>query len=162
MEQREKRFEFIPFIINMAIPIFFGAVASYIALRPSKEWLDHTNFNELIPDQAILGPLRTGLRVFIGISAFMIWRRRKSIANYKKIIIVYFTSPTLTLIWTYLFFRLHLVAPSLFVVSAAIIVAIYNSILFFRISKLAAVYLLPFLFWLLYLGYVVVNVYLYQ
>lgn len=162
MERGEKRFEFIPFIINMTIPMIFGAIASYIALRASKDWIQHTSFNELIPEQAILGPLRVGLRVIIGISAFMIWRRRKSIADYNKIIIIYFTSPTLSLIWAYMFFRLHLVTPSLIVIIAAILVAIYNFILFFRISKLAAVYLIPYLFWLCYLGYVVGNVYLNQ
>lgn len=162
MQREEKRFEFIPFIINMVIPMIYGAIASYIALRASKDWISTTNFGNSIPDDAILGPLRTGLRVSIGIAGFMIWRRRKTIANYKKLIIVYFASPTLSIIWSYMFFRAHLVLPSLFVISVAIVIGIYNMILFYRIKKLAALYIFPYVFWLVYLGILGLQVYLQQ
>lgn len=150
--REEKRFEFIPFIINLAIPMVFGAVASYVAMHTSKEWVDQSRMSEFIPAKDYLGPFRTLLRVLVGIAAFLIWRRRKSIANYRHVIIIYFISPICSLLWAYLFFQSHLVTASLILVIASIIAALYNIVIFYRINKTAGLLLVVYLAWLIVLA----------
>ena len=160
MEHNVRRFYFMPLMINLAIPMVFGAIATFVALRAPSEWAKNMGIWELIPDWIGLSQVRIGIRIFIGFAAYLVWLRRKEIPFYSKVIVAYFLSPCLSVTWAFFFFRMHWTSVSFVFIALAVLVLVYNVYQFYRTSKLSALLMIPYLFWIGFLGYVNIVVYL--
>lgn len=103
----------------------------------------------LTPPDWIFGPVWTTLYILMAIAAWRIWLtlpgpgRRISLA-------VFVLQLVLNLAWSPVFFGLHQIEMALWIIIALDVLVILTVILFWRVRRLAAVLLLPYLAWILF------------
>jgi translocator protein len=125
---------FIPFLASLMGSLFTGSVSSwYVTLiKPS--------FN---PPSWLFGPVWTLLYLLMGISLYLIW-----IDKYRKTaFIMYGFQLFLNILWSVLFFGLH--QPGLAFIEIIILwIAVLITIIhFYKINKVAAYLLIPYILW---------------
>lgn len=154
-----KRFPFIPFIINISIPLVFGATSRYLAKNSISDWFLYAKKPWFAPPLDLSVAILILLYILIGTASFKIWRRRKNIKNYKAVICLYFSQLFLHATWRVLYFNERDFTISLTLMAAVLCVVFINLILFYRISKLAGILLFPFFIWLIYISLVTYQIF---
>lgn len=99
------------------------------------------------PPNWAFAPVWTILFVLIGISTFLVWRKGFSDRKVKQGIGVFIFQFGLNLMWSWAFFTLR--SPLFgFIVIATLWAAILATIILYaRVSKVAAIVLIPYIFW---------------
>lgn len=103
------------------------------------------------PPPWVFGPVWTTLYVMMAISAWLVWRENTAEAKTLRLAQgLYCSQLVVNALWSWLFFAWHLggVAFADIIVMIALIIATMAS--FWKIHKLAAALLLPYLFWVLF------------
>lgn len=98
------------------------------------------------PPNWLFGPVWTILYALMGISLFLVWELKKS-QERKKALGVFFLQLALNALWTPIFFGLHATGVAFAVILTMWCAIIWNIILFYRLKKVAAYLLVPYLLW---------------
>ncbi len=133
-------------IISLAIPLIVGYLGSLFTFTSVNSWyltLKKPSFN---PPNWIFAPVWTFLFILIGLSFYFIWKKGYSREN-KFAFFVYFIQLFLNLLWSLLFFGLKNPFLGLVDIVLLLIFILINIYLFYKISKISAYLLLPYLLW---------------
>ena len=108
-------------------------------------------YTELVrPDWAppgwLFGPVWSVLYVFMGVSAWLVWRARGFSAA-RAALLLFMVQLAVNALWTWLFFVWHQGGLAFAEILLLWVLIVATIILFWRISKLAGVLLLPYLAW---------------
>ncbi|NYZ76698.1 tryptophan-rich sensory protein [Candidatus Micrarchaeota archaeon] len=99
------------------------------------------------PPSWIFGPAWITLYALMGIALYLVWRKGEEGADIKKALSIFGIQLVLNTLWSILFFGLHSPLYGLACIIAlwaAIAVSIF---LFYKISRAAAILLIPYLLW---------------
>lgn len=99
------------------------------------------------PPDWIFAPVWTALYIMMGISAFLVWQRGLKTAEVRYALMVFMAQLILNLLWTPAFFGAHSPLLGLMVIIPLWCAILYTIILFYGISKVSAVILIPYLAW---------------
>lgn len=130
--------------------VFLGitfAAASFGALFAPGEWYASLAKPRWTPPNWIFGPVWTVLYVLIAVSAWLVWREQQRIG---PALGLWLGQLSLNALWSWLFFGLErpdLAAIDIGVLLLAILATAYA---FARLSRSAALLLLPYAFWVGY------------
>ena len=132
-------------VLWAAVCLFAAAVGAFASLRAA------TFYAELVrpdwaPPAAVFGPVWTILYAMMAVAAWLVWRRRE--IRPARIALAFFVLQlVLNALWSWLFFGWNQGALSFLdiVLLWALIVA--TLVLFWRISPLAGLLLVPYLAW---------------
>ena len=118
-----------------------GAIGSIFSFSAIENWYAYLNKPFFNPPNWIFGPVWTTLYILMGISAYLVWKKRKGIPFWFWIQLV------LNALWSILFFGLQ--SPILAFVGVIFLwLSIFLTITsFYRIHKTAAYLLVPYLLW---------------
>ena len=105
-----------------------------------------TSFN---PPNWIFGPVWTTLYILMGISAWRVWRLR-SFEVTGKALAVFAAQLGLNLAWSFLFFGLQRIDLALLEIVILLVAVIANTIMFWRIERLAGLLFVPYAAWVTY------------
>jgi len=133
-------------IISLAIPLIFGYLGSVFTSKSVNSWyltLKKPSFN---PPNWIFAPVWTFLFILMGLSFYLIWRKVYS-REKRSAFFVYFIQLFLNLLWSLFFFGLKNPFLGLLDIVLLLIFILINIYLFYRISKVSAYLLLPYLLW---------------
>jgi len=112
-------------------------------------WFSALEKPSIYPPPAVFGIVWTILYVLIGLAAAMVacaWG-----ARLRPIALVMFAIQlALNLAWSPVFFGLHQITAALWVIIALDVAVVVTILLFWRVRKLAALLLLPYLAWVLF------------
>jgi benzodiazapine receptor len=130
-----------------------GVIGSLFTTPSIPGWYAGLHKPSLAPPNWVFAPVWTTLYALMGISLFVIWRKRSGKGLRRVAISAFMLQLALNALWSYLFFGLQ--SPFLGVIEITILwLAIVATIAFFsRISKLASLMLLPYLAWVSFAGY---------
>jgi len=95
----------------------------------------------------------------IGVSAYLIWQRRRENIDYVNSEYSYFLQLLFNLSWSVVFFGLHQILAALIVVIALWLSIVANIFFFSKVSRVAAWLLVPYLLWVSFAS--VLNFYIY-
>lgn len=128
------------FILSIGICLGAGILGSFFTFSAIPEWYSTLNKPFFSPPNWIFGPVWTILYIVMGISLYLVWRK-------KKVPNVFWIQLILNAAWSIIFFGLK--NPSLALIDiAALWVAIVLTIkAFYKINKLASYLLYPYLIW---------------
>jgi tryptophan-rich sensory protein len=131
-------------IILCQLAGFIGSIFTTPAIPTWYESLRKPLFN---PPNWIFGPVWVSLYLLMGVSLFLIWQRRKNNPYVKKGLIFFFVQLILNACWPIAFFGLK--SPLLGFINIVLLwLAIFLNIqYFFKISRIAALLLLPYILW---------------
>ncbi len=138
----------IKLVVSCAVPMLVGITGSLFTTADSLgNWYANLHKPPFNPPDWIFGPVWTTLYIMMGISVFLIWRKGIDDKVVRIALACFIVQLFLNAIWTPLFFGLR--SPLLGLIDIvlllnAVIVTIFA---FSKISRPAALLLIPYLAW---------------
>jgi tryptophan-rich sensory protein len=137
----------VKLIVSVAIPLAVGGLSGFATAHGVAQWyptLVKPSFN---PPSWVFGPVWTVLYIMMGVAAFLIWRTGLDVGGVKIALIAFAVQLALNGLWSILFFGLQ--APGWAMVEIVLlwIAIVATAVLFWRISPLAGVLLVPYWGW---------------
>ena len=133
--------------VCILIPLVSGAVIGILTMSGVTDWYSTLNKPWFTPPDYVFGPVWTVLYILMGISLYLVLSQGWENKIVKTGIILFAAQLGVNLMWSLIFFGLHspLAALACIVVLLALIIATIMT--FYRVSKPAAVLLVPYLAW---------------
>lgn len=150
MAQKQKRFQLLPFVICLAIPLSVGAIGALFTARSVDTWYPTLNKPFFNPPNWVFGPVWTLLYILMGIAAYRVWQRRDQIAHIPRIVATFAMQLLLNLIWSFLFFYNQIIGGALFEIVVLLIAIILNARIFYKIDKPAGHLFIPYIVWVIF------------
>ncbi len=126
--------------------VLLGFLAGQLGGSPNTLWFEGLVKPDIFPEPKWFGIVWTILYVMIGISVALIcaaWGAR----GRKAALIVFALHFLLNLSWSPIFFGAHQMTIALYVLVAIVLSLLAVMVLFYRVRKLAAALLIPYLAW---------------
>ncbi len=155
-----KKFQFLPFIICLLIPLAIGALGGYFTFESVRTWYTTLNKPSFNPPNSIFGPVWTTLYVLMGISSYLVWRKRKTVSGYNWALGIYVLQLLLNLMWSFLFFFQQQIGFALVEIGILWITIIITSFLFYRIDKVSGLLFIPYILWVGFASYLTYSIYI--
>jgi len=160
MPNRKQKFQILPFILCLAIPLAIGAIGSFFTMESVKTWYLTLNKPSFNPPNAVFAPVWTTLYILMGISCYLVWKRRKVETSYPIAITIYALQLLLNLMWSFLFFYNHQIGLALIEIVILLITIIINTFIFYRIHKAAGLLFIPYILWVSFASYLTYSIYI--
>lgn len=156
----KRKFQFAPFLINLLIPLLFGVLGGMITINAVKTWYPGIQKPSFNPPNWLFGPVWSTLFIIIGISAYLIWRKREQITHFPRTAAIYFIQLILNLGWSFLFFYNHLIGAALIEIVALLVAILVNAIVFYKIDKTAGLLFIPYFLWVSFATFLTYNIFI--
>lgn len=108
---------------------------------------------DLAPPGSVFGPVWTALYTIIGVAAWLVWRRTRETGEGRKALGMFGVQLVLNAAWTPVFFGLRSPGGGLAVIAALNVAILGTLLLFFPISLVAGLLLLPYMAWVGFASY---------
>lgn len=130
-------------VVSLLICFAVAGLGSLATTPNIPTWYATLNKPSWNPPNWLFGPVWTVLYALMAISAWLVWKR----AGWRAAILVFVIQLLLNLAWSFIFFGAHQIGLA-FAEIVLLWIAIAATIwMFYPISKVAAVMLLPYLLW---------------
>jgi tryptophan-rich sensory protein len=136
---------FVFIILCLAVSGIGGAVTA-TSVGTWYQTLEKPLFN---PPDWLFAPVWTALYILMGIAAWRVWRLRSFEATYKALA-VFAVQLSLNLAWSFLFFGLQRIDLALVEIVILLVAIITNTIMFWRVERLAGLLFVPYTAWVTY------------
>ncbi len=102
-----------------------------------------------VPPNWLFGPVWTVLYALMAVAAWLVWQ----LPWHRRALSLWGWQLLANALWTPLFFGLHLMAPAMFEIVLLLLLIGLTLAEFYRLSRSAALLMLPYLLWTCYAGY---------
>lgn len=160
MSIRNKKFQFVPFVICLVIPLAIGALGSLLTMESVKTWYTTLNKPSFNPPNQIFGPVWSTLYVLMGISSYLVWKERKTFTGYNLAVGLYFSQLILNLMWSFLFFYQHQIGFALAEIIVLLIAIITTALVFYKVNKVAGLLFIPYILWVSFASYLTYSIFI--
>ncbi|MDQ7949471.1 MAG: TspO/MBR family protein [Pedobacter sp.] len=155
-----KKFQFLPFVICLLIPLAIGFIGSFLTQESVHTWYTTLEKPSLNPPNEIFAPVWTTLYILMGIASYLVWKKRKVVSGYSWAVRIYFLQLLLNLAWSYLFFYRRAVDMALIEIGILLVAILINAIIFYRINKVAGWLYAPYLLWVSFASYLTYSIFI--
>lgn len=124
-----------------------GIVGSLFTTPAIPTWYQTLNKPPFTPPDWIFGPVWITLYLLMGISLFLVWRKKGQDPRVKRSMILFFAQLMLNAFWSIAFFGLRSPLFGLVIIILLWIAILLTIQKFFKISRSGAILLLPYLLW---------------
>jgi translocator protein len=146
-------------IISLILPQMAGIIGSLFTIRSIPTWyaaLDKPSFN---PPSWIFGPAWITLYILMGISFYLIWIK-SDLPNFGLLSSVFILQLALNAFWSIIFFGLKSPLYAFIEIIALWVSILICIILFYKVSKMSAYLLIPYLLWVSFAS--ILNFYIWK
>jgi translocator protein len=134
-------------IISIVLTMGIGLLGGIFTAPEIQTWFVHLNKPSWNPPNWLFAPVWTTLYLMMGISLYLIWKAKANTDAKRWAIIIFIAQFALNFMWTYIFFKEHLIGWA-FVDIVLLWIAILCTIIgFSKINKTAAWLLVPYISW---------------
>jgi len=150
----------IKLIISVVSCLAIGNLGTLFTVPNIATWyatLTKPSFN---PPNWIFAPVWTTLFILMGISLFLIWNSQKKDKNRKAFFVVFIINLILNVLWSLIFFGLHMTGLAFLEVILLALSIIILMVLSWKISKAAAFLLAPYLLWVCFASFLNYNLWI--
>jgi translocator protein len=144
---------FFKLIITLVACQLAGIIGSIFTVSAIPCWYAQLLKPELNPPNWIFGPAWTILYILMGISAFLIWKKGFEKKEIKIALTVFIFQLFLNAIWSIIFFGLKNPFWAFIEIIILWLAILGTIIIFYKISKPAAILLIPYIFWVSFAAY---------
>lgn len=124
-----------------------GVIGALLTDTGQSPWYQTLNKPSFTPPGWVFGPVWTILYLLMGIATFLIWRAGWQHTAVKWALIAFAIQLLLNAVWTPIFFGLHSPTGGFVVIVILWLAIAATIILFYPISRLAGILLIPYLLW---------------
>jgi translocator protein len=134
--------------LAVALAVCFAASAIGGALtRPNLDWYATLTKPGFAPPNAVFPIVWTLLYAMMAVAAWLVWRARANASDKKTALVWFGIQLAINVLWSFAFFFMHSPAYGFGVIMALIVAILITLILFDRVSRPAALMLIPYLLW---------------
>lgn len=127
--------------------LLVGALGGLATSSSVRDWYPTLNKPSFNPPAWVFGPVWTTLYILMGVSAFLVWRRRQLDPRWKPASVALLVQLLLNAAWSPAFFGLRSPEAGLAVIVPLWLAIVVTIVLQRRVSTLSAALLLPYLAW---------------
>jgi tryptophan-rich sensory protein len=124
-----------------------GFIGSIFTMKSISGWYEELKKPRFTPPDAVFGPVWLTLYLFMGVAVFLVWQQGLSSSAALIAFIVFWIQLALNILWSLLFFGLKSPLAGLFNIILLWLAILVNIILFFPVSAIAGILLLPYILW---------------
>jgi len=147
------------FLFASLLPLIFGYLGSLLTAPKIDGWYKLLNKPFFNPPNWIFAPVWTVLFILMGVSIYLILK--KSASHYRRsAIFIFYLQLFLNLIWSFLFFYLGCIDLAFFEIIVLTFAIITSIVYFWRLSRLSAYLLFPYLIWVLFASILNYSIYI--
>lgn len=150
----------IKLVTSILLPLLIGVIGGAATMSEIQGWYATINKPALLPPNWVFGPTWTLLYLMMGVSFYLVWsskvKKDKMTVAWKW----FLGQLGLNLLWSFLFFKWHLLMLASIEIVMLWIVILGNIKSFEKINKLSAKLLVPYLLWVTFATYLTVSVWL--
>jgi Tryptophan-rich sensory protein (mitochondrial benzodiazepine receptor homolog) len=139
-------------ILSIAICELAGGVGAIFTTPNVVGWYAELVKAPLNPPAFVFGPVWTTLFALMGIAAFLVWEKRKD-REVKTALAVFVLQLVLNVLWSVLFFGAHSPAAAFIDIIALWLAIIWTIIAFWKVTRLAAWLIIPYILWVTFAAY---------
>ena len=132
-------------IVTLAV----GAAASLVTEPNIRGWYGSLAKPPFNPPNWLFAPVWTLLYVLMGIAAWRVWRKT---ALGAPEMLLWFAQLALVFGWSFVFFGAHAIGIALAEIVLLLVLVIATAVAFWRVDRLAAVLLVPYIAWVGFAG----------
>ena len=148
--------------ICILVPLVSGAVVGLLTMGGILTWYATLNKPWFTPPNYVFGPVWTVLYILMGISLYLVVSKGWEKKPVKSGVLLFALQLVANLVWSVLFFGLHSPLAGLADIIVLLVLIVATLVAFYRVSKPAAVLLVPYLAWVciatcLNIGVVLLN-----
>jgi tryptophan-rich sensory protein len=163
-------------LVSIIICELAGVVGSFFTVSQISRWYSGLNKPFFNPPSWIFAPVWTTIFILMGISLYLVWIRKWEPSNNIKlnndkpwnklsqkfyngswqkanIIIIFAIQLLLNILWSVIFFGAHYTGLAFFELLMLWLAIFFTMINFYRVSKVAALLLLPYILWVTFAGF---------
>lgn len=138
-------------IISILFCQLAGLLSGIFTESGISNWYNNLEKPAFTPPNWVFAPVWITLYALMGISFFLIWKNYSSKnRNVKLAIILFFVQLFLNVIWSPVFFGFKQIFGGLIIILLLFIAILLTILQFYKVSKPAALLLIPYLIWVGY------------
>jgi tryptophan-rich sensory protein len=130
-----------------------GIIGALFTMEAIPTWYAQLARPEIAPPNWVFGPVWTTLYTLMGISAFLVWKKGLERRDVRMALIVFGIHLVFNTLWSIIFFGFQELGWALAEISVLWIFIVATMFLFYRIHKVAAYLLIPYLLWVSFASY---------
>ncbi len=135
-------------IIAVIICLTAGAIGSFFTTPYLPTWYTTLNKPPFSPPNWLFGPVWTTLYFLMGVAFYDVWVKHTGrSSNWLGDVTFFLIQIILNTLWSIVFFGLHQIGVALLVILVLWFMILLCIIAFSRISKIAAILLVPYILW---------------
>jgi len=150
--------KYIRLAVSIIVPLLVGFIGSFFTSKSVNSWYKTLNKPSFNPPNWLFAPVWTILFILIGLSFYLVWSANFGSSKWLAIGI-FSLNLLLNLLWSLLFFGLGKFFFAFIEILILWIVILINTIVFYGISQLAGILLIPYLLWVSFAS--ILNYYIY-
>jgi len=150
-----KKINWLKLMFSLLICQVAGGIGSIFTMPAISTWYATLQKPAFNPPNWIFGPVWTLLFLLMGIALYLVWQK----PNNKKALIIFSVQLILNIAWSFAFFYLQNPLAGLIEIFILWIFILLTIVYFFKISKVAAYILIPYILWVSFAA--VLNYFLY-
>ncbi len=132
-------------IISAVLCLTLGSLSGFFTVDSVTTWYQTINKPSWNPPGWLFGPVWTTLYILMGVSFALVWHSEHP--SRKRAMSIFVLQLVLNLIWTPIFFGLHQIGWSFFVIIVLLITIAATIMKFNQINKTSAWLLVPYIVW---------------
>lgn len=136
---------FVSLIVFLGVCLGIAAVAGFVTVANIPTWYADLAKPSFTPPNAIFGPVWTLLYILIAVSGWMVWRMIGFSPD--RPLVIYGLQLALNFAWSFIFFGAHLIGLAVVDILLLWIAILWNIVMFWRVDRVAAALLVPYLAW---------------
>jgi tryptophan-rich sensory protein len=130
-----------------------GIIGSLFTTPAIPTWYLALQKPSIAPPNWIFGPVWTTLYLLMGISLYLVSKAGLGSINVRRSLVMFSIQLALNVLWSYLFFGLRSPRLGLIEIIAMWVAILITMIFFQRVSRAAALLLVPYLLWVSFASY---------
>jgi benzodiazapine receptor len=158
--QRSKINEILILFASIIICQLAGVIGSLFTTPSIPRWYANINKPSFNPPNWVFAPVWTTLFLLMGISLYLVLRTGLNYKNVKIAFAVFIFQLVLNVLWSFLFFGLGSPFAAFIEIIFLWIAILITTILFYSLSKVAGILLIPYLLWVSFAS--VLNFYIWR
>jgi benzodiazapine receptor len=124
-----------------------GLVGSIFTTPAIPTWYATLKRPPFNPPSWVFAPVWVTLYMLMGISLFMVWRKGLRVPQIERAVSVFGIQLALNVLWSVVFFGSRSLLGGFVIILALLVALLATILMFYRVSKTAAMLLVPYFLW---------------
>lgn len=150
----------IKLVSSILICQLAGIIGSFFTVSSISGWYIDLNKPLLNPPNWVFGPVWITLYFLMGIALFLVWNKELDKPFNRNAFILFIIQLVFNSLWSIVFFGMHQLLISVFVIIILWLLIFINIVQFGKISEAAAYLLLPYILWVSFASYLNIAIYI--